>query len=79
MIVVREVASSPDMVRVYVKGAPELVIPSCERLYNNQFMLEDLDDNEKSNILENHVVDMATRGHKVISYAYKEMSLSDLN
>jgi magnesium-transporting ATPase (P-type) len=79
MVVVREVASSPDLVRVYVKGAPELVLPSCERYYNNQFMLEDLNENEKSNILENHIVDMAQRAQKVISFAYKEMSLSDLN
>lgn len=35
MVVVREVAGSDDMVRVYVKGAPEEVIPKCERLYNN--------------------------------------------
>jgi magnesium-transporting ATPase (P-type) len=42
-------------------------------------MLEDLNENEKSNILENHIVDMAQRAQKVISFAYKEMSLSDLN
>ena len=35
MVVVREVAGSPDMLRVYVKGAPEEVIPRCERFYNN--------------------------------------------
>ena len=78
MVVVREVASSPDLVRVYVKGAPELVLPCCERYYNNQFMPEDLNENEKSNILENHIVDMAQRAQKVISFAYKEMSLSEL-
>jgi magnesium-transporting ATPase (P-type) len=79
MVVVREVASSPDLVRVYVKGAPEIVLKHCERYYNNQFMPEDLNENEKSNILDNHIVDMAQRAQKVISYAYKEMSLSDLD
>lgn len=42
-------------------------------------MPEDLNENEKSNILDNHIVDMAQRAQKVISYAYKEMSLSDLD
>jgi len=79
MIVVREVSNSPDLVRIYVKGAPELIVPKCEKFYNNQFMLDDLNEGEKSNILENHIVDMATRGHKVLSYAYKEMQLSELN
>lgn len=79
MVVVREVAGSPDMVRVYIKGAPETVIPRCERFYNNQFMLEDLNENERKNILENYVVDMATRGHKVLSFGYKEISLSELD
>lgn len=79
MIVLREVSSSPDLVRIYVKGAPELIVPKCEKFYNNQFMLDDLNEGEKSNILENHIVDMATRGHKVLTYAYKEMQLSELN
>lgn len=79
MVVVREVATSPDLVRVYAKGAPELVLPCCEKYYNNQFMLEDLNENERSNILDNHIVDMAQRAQKVISFGYKEMPLHDLN
>jgi magnesium-transporting ATPase (P-type) len=42
-------------------------------------MPEDLNEAERSNIVDNHIVDMAQRAQKVLSYAYKEMSLSDLN
>lgn len=35
MIVIREIVDDDTHVRVYVKGAPEYVIPKCERFYNS--------------------------------------------
>lgn len=35
-IVVRQINGNPEYVRVYVKGAPELIVPMCEETLNFQ-------------------------------------------
>lgn len=35
-VVVRSVQGSPELVRIYVKGAPEVVIPACSQTLNHQ-------------------------------------------
>lgn len=76
MIVIREIVNDDQNVRVYVKGAPELIIPKCERFYDKQFHLSAF--NEQEHILDNLVHDMAQRGHKVLTYGYREISTEDL-
>jgi len=34
-IVVRQINGNPEYVRVYVKGAPELIVPMCEETLNH--------------------------------------------
>ena len=35
-VVVRSVQGSPELVRIYVKGAPEVVLPACSQTLNHQ-------------------------------------------
>jgi len=79
MVVVREVVNDPNYVRVYVKGAPEYILPLCDTVYNNAFVERPFDEGEQVNILTDIVSDMAQRGHKVLSYAYKQMTRENLN
>lgn len=39
MIVIRAIDWESNSIRVFVKGAPEYIVPKCERYYNNQFQL----------------------------------------
>lgn len=78
MIVIREIVNDDQNVRVYVKGAPEFIIPKCERFYDKQFHLSTFMNNEQEHILDNLVNDMAQRGHKVLTYGYREISTEDL-
>lgn len=51
MIVVREVADDPTQVRIYVKGAPETVLPSCSHTFDPGFGLRDFEEGEQLDML----------------------------
>lgn len=78
--VVRRVAENANLVRIYVKGAPECVIPICNQTIDGQNQPINLDDNKKQQLLEDAVSsDMASKGLKVISYSFKEIDVHTLN
>lgn len=84
-VVVRQVQGSEDLVRVYVKGAPEYVVPHCVKTLNRQVKPVDFPKNpDKRNPAANHadtlelVNNMAQQGQKVLSFAFKEIELSEL-
>lgn len=37
MVTVREMPKDPELVKVYVKGAPEQILPLCNRFKNSNF------------------------------------------
>jgi magnesium-transporting ATPase (P-type) len=78
--VVRSVQGSPELVRIYVKGAPEYVIPACSQTLNSQVKPKPFNTEDHTVLLDEVVgQQMAESGLKVISYAFKEIRLEDLN
>ena len=78
-VVVRHVEGDSELVRVYVKGAPEYVIPICTQTLDYQVQPIEFTENHYGSIL-GHVVsnEMAASGLKVLSYAFKELRIGDL-
>jgi magnesium-transporting ATPase (P-type) len=59
-----------------VKGAPEYVLPFCDKTINLENKQVELDGSKKQLLLEDVISsEMAAKGLKVISYAFKEISL----
>jgi len=77
--VVRQVAGSPDLVRVYTKGAPERVFDLCDKTLDQN--MQKVEFSQKAEILESIVGQEMASKHclKVVSFAYKDMSLKALN
>jgi magnesium-transporting ATPase (P-type) len=74
--VVRPVIDNPNLVRIYVKGAPEVIIPLSKKTFNIDGEEIELKENIKVELLSDSIsIDMARNGLKVITYAYKEITL----
>ena len=78
-VVLRQVQGKPEIVRVYVKGAPELVMPLCNQTLDFNGNRKEFEDSDQGNIL-NHIVsnDMADQGLKVLSFAFKDMEVDEV-
>ena len=69
-----------ERVRVYVKGAPEYVIPMTNSTLSMNVQTKEFTQEDQLHILGQVVSgEMAQYGYKPISFAFKEMALSDLN
>lgn len=70
--VVRNVKDNNKIVRVYIKGAPEYVVPMCTQTMGKNIKPKNIDSKDHSNIL-NRIVsgEMASQGLKVLTYAFK--------
>jgi magnesium-transporting ATPase (P-type) len=65
-----------DRVRVYVKGAPEFVIPLCNSTLSMSLSSEEFLEDEQKLILDEVIgKDMAGNGYKPISIAFKEIAM----
>ena len=75
----RNVEGDSELVRVYVKGAPEYVIPICTQTLDYSVQPIEFSENHYATIL-GHVVsnEMASSGLKVLSYAFREIRIGDL-
>ena len=77
-VVVRSVHGNPDLVRIYVKGAPEYVIPLCNQTLSSQVQPTEFNENDQMTILTQIVSnDMAQNRLKVLSFAFKEIPSAD--
>jgi len=78
-IVVRHLPNDNETVRVYVKGAPEYLIQLCENTMTEAGEIEEFTEDTKS-LITNQIVSnqMAKKGLRVISLAYKDMSYEEL-
>jgi len=66
-----------DTVRIYVKGAPELVIPNCLKHYDESGALREIDGATRSYLMDNMLNGlMTTKGLRVIAFSISDMSLS---
>mmetsp|Transcript_14890 Transcript_14890/g.25363 ORF Transcript_14890/g.25363 Transcript_14890/m.25363 type:complete len:791 (+) Transcript_14890:874-3246(+) len=79
-VVVRRVPDNEELVRIYVKGAPEFVLPLCSQTLSPQVQPVELSEDEVVGLLSEIVTaKMASEGLKVLSYAFKEIRLEDLD
>lgn len=75
---VRNVANNGASVRIYVKGAPEMVIPMCTSTLNDNILSEPFGPEEQERTLRLVADGIAAVGHKPITYAFKEIEKEKL-
>lgn len=81
-VVVRHCVDNAEYVRVYVKGAPEYVIGLCSQTLTSNAQKKEggLSENDQYALLQDVVSNqMAQSGLKVLTYAFKEILLEDLD
>jgi magnesium-transporting ATPase (P-type) len=78
-VVIRYLKENHEVVRVYVKGAPEYVVPLCSQTLDNLVQPLDLQQEEKIQILASVVGEKICKsGQKALTYAYKDIRLEEL-
>jgi magnesium-transporting ATPase (P-type) len=80
-VVVRSIKGNDELVRVYVKGAPEYIVDLCTHTLNHDLSKHrELDHEEKELMLTNIIsLQMAQEGLKVLTYAFKDMHKEDFD
>jgi P-type Ca2+ transporter type 2B len=67
-----------DTVRVFVKGAPEMVIELCDRYFDANGNEQDLSSHKRQEVINNVVRDtFAVRAYRTILIAYTDMSIRE--
>lgn len=65
-------------IRVYVKGAPDILITKCDRIYNSDGQVVPLDEGKKASLLgDDAVKPMARKCLRTIMIAYKDYTTSE--
>ena len=65
-----------DIVRVYIKGAPEIVIPNCLNHYNENGQKTPMNDVERDYLLDTLKNKMTSIGHRPMAFSMHDFSLS---
>jgi magnesium-transporting ATPase (P-type) len=67
-----------DIVRIYVKGAPEYIIDKCTRTHNVDGSRAHM-DNEQLNYIKNDIItkQFTSQGYRAIAFAYKDLNVAD--
>ena len=69
-----------DFVRVYMKGAPEIVVTKCTRTYHIDGKVIPLDDSQSMYILNDILIQkFTTAGYRTLAFGYKDIALDDFN
>ena len=69
-----------DTVRVYVKGAPEIIIPNCTTHYNISGQKVPLSDESMDYILKDTMRDaMTTKGFRTLAFSYRDFSSGEFD
>ena len=76
--VVRNNATNSETVRIYVKGAPEAVIPLCNATVDDGIRRVDFLPDDQERVLGLVAEQIAGKGHKPLSYAFKEVDKAHL-
>ena len=64
-----------DIVRVYVKGAPEYIVHKCTRTFGVDGNKIPMSDDQLNYILSNIISkEFTTKGFRTLAFAYKDMS-----
>ena len=66
-----------DTVRIYVKGAPEIVLAACPNHYNENCQKVPMSDQERDYLIEDTMHSrMTTQGLRPIAFSINDMSMS---
>lgn len=69
-----------DSVRIYIKGAPEVIVPKCHEQFDMHGHRAGFDENEKHNVLvEIMQKKMTTLAMRPIAFSYVDMSIHEFN
>jgi magnesium-transporting ATPase (P-type) len=67
-----------DFVRVYIKGAPEIVVSKCSRTFHIDGKVIPLDDTQANYILNDILIQkFTTGGYRTLAFAYKDIPLDE--
>ena len=67
-----------NLVRVYVKGAPEIVLDLCESYFDKDGNTKDLGKTQKDNILNNIVTNtFAKKAYRTLLIAYVDLTIQE--
>jgi P-type Ca2+ transporter type 2C len=67
-----------DLVRIYIKGAPELLVPKCQRTFYLDGRIVPLQDEQMNYIMNDILTQKFTnQGLRAIAFAYKDLTLED--
>ena len=67
-----------NLVRVYVKGAPEIIVSKCSRTLDVEGKITPLDDRESNYILNDILIQkFTTVGFRTLAFAYKDFTLEE--
>ena len=66
-----------DTVRIYVKGAPEIVVTNCQSHFNENAKKVPLTDMDREYLVKDTMKEkMTTKGFRVIAFSYSDVSRS---
>ena len=66
-----------DIVRVYIKGAPEIVVPNCLNHYNESGQKTPMTQDERNYLLQDTMKSrMTSNGHRVLAFSMHDFSVS---
>ena len=66
------------VVRVYVKGAPEIVFELCESYFDKEGNVKDLNTHQRENIINNIVTNtFAKKAYRTLLVAYTDLSVQE--
>ena len=77
--VVRRDASEEKLCRIYVKGAPEELIPLCTQTLDPNVQTVEFSEHDRQNVLGIIENKIAKKGYKPLSYAVRIISREDLD
>lgn len=63
-----------DTIRVYVKGASEIILPNCEFEFDEEGNKIPLDDDRKLEMMEFYTVNYNMVGFRTLGFSYKDMT-----
>lgn len=63
-----------DFVRVYIKGAPEVIVAKCSRTFHVDGKVIPMEDSQTNYILNDILIEkFTTAGYRTIAFAYKDI------
>jgi magnesium-transporting ATPase (P-type) len=80
MLTAVQLPDQPETIRVFLKGAPELVLTKCKKTIATNGNVQRLDDDEMNYILHDITTErFAKEGFRTLALAYKDLSRNDFN